>query len=284
MTTCESEVKPLLSSQSALQSAFAERDFHIHTFFSPCCHEETDTVENVVRTAEKRGLKQIAFTDHWHQSRGGYRPPKFYEPVGEEVYRQTREQLAQINTSIEVLVSCEVDMARPGVFTVSEELTGELDYVLVTASHFHMPDVAQPRSHSLRDLAEHGLTMLRAAVAWPPAQVIAHPVCRFWAKERALAEVVGAVADDEFLAVLDTAASRNVALEMNCGSFGLSPEEDEAQVRFYRLAKAAGCKVAPGSDSHTLAGIGDTGRLAGYAAQAGLTREDVVDAAWFRAR
>lgn len=266
----------------ALRAVFAQRDFHLHTFFSPCSHDVHNTLVNAVRTAEQRGLKQIAFTDHWHERRGGYRPPKFYDRVDQVIYRKTRETVERLDTDLEVFVSCEVDMSAPGVFTLSEELAGELDYVLVTASHFHMPDVPQAKSHVPRDLAEHGLLFLRAAIEWPPTQVIAHPIGRFWAKEHELADVVDTITDKELLEVLSLAQAHGVALEMNRGCFGASDRNDEAQLRLFRQAKQAGCKVSPGSDTHTLAGIGNAAELADYAAEAGFTAEDVVDAAWLR--
>ena len=78
------------------------------------------------------------------------------------------------------------------------------------------------------------------------------------------------------------ACDNEVALEMNGGCFGRSEREDETQIRFFRLAKQAGCKVSPGSDAHTLEAIGRTAGLAAFAAEAGFTAADVIDVDWLR--
>ncbi len=271
------------ATQSALAAACAERDFHVHTFFSPCAHDEDNTIPNIVKVAAQRGIKQLALTDHWYEARRGYKPPKFYRIVDQTIYERTRAAVARTDTQVEVLVACEVDMPRPGVFNVSEQLARQLDYVLVTASHFHMGDVEQPPSHDPRALAEHGLKFLRAAVQWPLTQVVAHPICGFWANGCDLADVVDTITDEELLAVLELACGNDVAMEMNRTLFGQSERRDAAQLRFFRLAKQAGCRVSPGSDTHTLAGIGSTAGLAPYAQQAGLTAEDIIDTDWLRA-
>jgi histidinol phosphatase-like PHP family hydrolase len=272
----------LPATQSALAAAYAERDFHVHTFFSPCSHDEGNTIPNIVKAAAERGIEQLALTDHWYEARRGYKPPKFYRIVDQTIYERTRAAVASLDTEVEVLVACEVDMPRPGVFNGSEQLARQLDYVLVTASHFHLGDVEQPPSRDPRTLAEHGLKFLRAAIEWPPTQVVAHPICGFWAKGCDLADVVDTITDEELLEVLSLARDNDVALEMNRTLFGQSERRDAAQLRFFRLVKQAGCKVSPGSDTHTLAGIGSTAGLTPYAQRAGLTAEDIIDAEWLR--
>ncbi|NCO37261.1 MAG: hypothetical protein COZ06_26765 [Armatimonadetes bacterium CG_4_10_14_3_um_filter_66_18] len=270
------------ATQPALAAACAERDFHVHTFFSPCSHDEDNTIVNLVRVAAERGIRQLALTDHWYEARRGYKPPKFYRTVDQTIHERTRAAVQRLHTDVEVLVSCEVDMPRPGVFNVSEELARQLDYVLVTASHFHMGDVEQPPSHEPRALAEHGLKFLRAAIEWPFTQVVAHPLCGFWAKGCDLADVVETLADKELLELLALACKNDVALEMNRTLFGQTQRRDEAQLRFLRLAKQTGCKFCPGSDSHTLGGIGSTAGLAAYAERAGVVADDIIDTEWLR--
>ena len=42
----------------------ADHDFHIHSTISPCCHDENQIPENILKYAKENGLKKICLTNH----------------------------------------------------------------------------------------------------------------------------------------------------------------------------------------------------------------------------
>ena len=101
-------------------------DFHVHTNRSRCGQQDLP-LNLVIAEYEARSFQAIGLTDH------------YYQDLGDQPFRETRQELSSLDTNIEVYLSAEIEAAdAEGNLDCSdlEELKGILDYVSA-APHPH---------------------------------------------------------------------------------------------------------------------------------------------------
>ncbi|MDH7601429.1 MAG: PHP domain-containing protein [Armatimonadota bacterium] len=239
-------------------SFLREVDLHIHTWRSACARSEM-RLAAIVETAAERGLKFVGVTDHVDAY------------VGPNVLWETEKELTQLRTSVRVFLGCEADILAVGKHVVSDEMKTRLDYIMVSANHFHDPAVSQPIGNSPVEVAKHFLEMFSYACSLGFVDVIAHPLVVFSNTfDTACLDFIS----DEDIAEAALLARRN-GIAMEISPRGFDQEQRAFRIRFLSICKQVGLKFAIGTDAHSLDRIGSTWRLEPLLAEVGITDEDI---------
>ena len=140
------------------------QNMHTHTRLSYCGGRDS-TVVNTVREAESVGLEMVGISDHIDAPNSGR----------EVLFQQNRDELAQIDTSIKVLIGSEISMNAPDKLAAPLEFLDTLDYVVISCNHFHLdPIVENPKDRTEEGYADWFLTMVEGAIGFG-ASIIPHP-------------------------------------------------------------------------------------------------------------
>jgi len=239
-------------------SLYRQIDFHVHTRLSLCASRQM-CLASILDAAAQAGIRYLGITDHIDAY------------VGPEILNVTRKQLEEIETPIEVFLGCEADILAVGKHVVSEEMRSHLDYVMVSANHFHDPSVAQPRSNSQADVAHHFLEMFRYACSLDFADVIAHPLVVFpGTYDPGCIELIR---DEEIAEAVKLARDNGIAMEIS--PRGLESDQYRFRVRFLSVCKEVGVRFSIGSDAHSLNRIGSTSSLERLLADVGISDSDI---------
>ena len=255
-----------------------EHDLHVHTYLSACCSDrERQRPRGILSAAEEMGVRTIGFADHvWMNPE--VTPSNWYRPQDESQIARLRDDLAEVESSVRVLVGCEADTVGPGRFSITKEFAEGLDFVLLACSHLHMKGfVDQPRSAGARDLADHLLAMFASAVTSGLATSIPHPLLPCGSLE-AFDGAVEAMSEGELADAFGLAAEHDVALEV---TIGFLPEEPakfsvETPMRLLSEAKRAGCRFTFGTDAHEPKGQRRLPELSQLVEGVGITEEDLL--------
>jgi histidinol phosphatase-like PHP family hydrolase len=276
---CRRGHSPAPSARLRGTPVIVDHDAHVHTTLSACCHDEALTPANAIALAAEIGLRTIGFANHmWDAAVPG--ASDWYAPQDLAHVLEIRRQIPADTRGLRVLVGCETEYCGDGRVGISPAAAEKLDFVLVPASHFHMPGVTVPAPlRRPRDVAELLVQRFREVVALGLATGIPHPFVALgyedWSQE-----VLSLIPDEELLACFGAAAEAGVSVEMHVDMFSGTgaprPYPDETFLRVMSLAKRAGCFFHFTSDAHELAGIRRVSRLEPYARQVGITPDDIL--------
>jgi histidinol phosphatase-like PHP family hydrolase len=223
-------------------------DLHVHSHLSPCGKPQA-TAEAMVRRAREKGLAAIGLADHItpHPVPGC----PFYDGQRPHLFATLRAELVEIPKAergdIEILVGAEADYVLAGRRCLDPVLLSQADYVVCSASHFHLSGAPQPGDDAPRTKAELMLRMAREALGLPGVSIWAHPFdC---SRMRPLAPILETVPDDALAVLIDLANTKEVAIEINGGA-GLQEEYRQAMAPFYGLAREMGARFTVTADAH----------------------------------
>lgn len=249
-------------------------DFHVHTCFSPCGKREA-TPAAMVRRAKDKGLAAIGFADHFTPAPVPGCP--FYADQRLSILNALRSELSQVADldGMAVLVGVEADYTVAGEACLDREAVRAVDHVVCASSHFHLPSSPQPTDDSLRSKAALMLDMAHAALGVPGISIWAHPFdC---SRMRPLAPILATVREDEFVALINLANARQVAIEINGG-----PAQHlgyrQATAPFVQLARDMGARFTVSSDAHHPDDVDRLDLAWRWAHELGLGRGDLLSA------
>ena len=237
-----------------------DHDLHIHSFGSMCSKAPEQTPERILQYAVDRGYPVVALTDHfWDELvpmlQGGWGPDFYtsqnYPHICKNLPLPTRE-------GVRFLFGAEVDMTLDGTVGVSAERLAELDFLLISISHFHCTDftiraedaaTAEGKARVLLDkleqLLNYDLPWHKIALAHLVGQKVSGGDPDFHC------EVLRLVQGERLTGLFQKAAELGVGIELNTATFSFGNEaEREAVTAFYAHAKECGCKFCFGSDAH----------------------------------
>lgn len=233
-------------------------DYHTHTVYS----HGKGTIEDNVLEAIKKGLKEIAITDHG--------PGHFLYGVSRKGLLQMREEVDRLNDKyrdIKVLLGLEANIiSMDGGLDVDGDILSTLD-ILLAGYHFGaMPAGLKNGYHihfknsigrwtSPQKVRENNTRALILSMQKYPIRIITHP---------------GAKADIDTRALARAAAKQKVALEINA-SHGFMTED------YVRIARAEGATFVLGSDAHEPRRVGDVKKAVDIALRAGLDPSDIIN-------
>lgn len=236
-----------------MNAVFAH-DFHVHTHYSVCARDKENARPlRMLQRAQSLGIQTVGFTDHFAQH-PPYATPK-WKDCGSEIINGLRQEIEDISTPVRVLIGCEADLIDPQTLSMDREYARGLDYVVLSASHFHLPGIQQPESLDVAAVARHYTDALRAALAFDFVSIIAHP---FKTPFNALGSMDGYMAkisDETLYEIADKARRARVAMEINA-HLGRDQEYLRTIKRFIRICLEVGVRMTYGSDAHHLKDLG----------------------------
>ncbi len=233
-------------------------DYHTHTTYS----HGRGTIEDNVLEARKKGLTEVAITDHG--------PGHFLFGVSRKGLLQMRYEVNRLQAKyrdIQVLLGVEANIiSMDGELDVDKNIISMLD-ILLAGYHFGaLPATFRDAYHihirnflswgaDAQKTRDNNTKALILAMQKYPISIITHP---------------GAKADIDTKVLAKAAAKRGVALEINA-SHGYMTEE------YAKIAKFEGAKFVLGSDAHSPERVGDVKAAIAIALRAGLTPGDIIN-------
>lgn len=253
-------------------------DMHVHTDISRCCRSPEQTFDNILKTWSGGGVKKIGFTDHIWNSKTTP-GSAWYDSMDGSGNIQLKQKIKEGGWDIEIMVGGEADTKAPGVFGITRELKEKLDYVVISANHFHMKDfVEQPLDKSPRGIAEHMLKFFISAVTSGLPDAIVHPLFPL-GYVSSYDAAIASLSDTELTDAFGLARDNNVGIEINPCTLP-NPEKNrifniDSSLRIFSLAKVAGCKFTFGSDAHAPEEFKNLSRLQFFVEEMNLKEEDL---------
>jgi len=231
----------------------------------------------MLMTARQRGLRVIGFTDHF----APYLVPgiSFYDQQDGRILANLRTELADVSTCLEVLIGIEADYTVFGEECVDEATMEQVDYVAVSATHFHL-GVPAPDESDPRRAVEQLLQLAWEAVALPVTTILVHPFD--WIGAGSLTTMLETLTDDELAALGQWACEKRVALEIN-GHSCRKADYRQATARFFRLAHEVGARFTVSSDAHAPEQLAWLDLAVAWAQELGLSEDNFLTANELRA-
>ena len=200
-----------------------QAELHSHSTWS----DGSDSILEMAKAAQERGLKLLAVTDHT-ASLG------IANGLTVERLRQQREEIAaaqaKMGEGFTILQGAEVEIKADGSLDHPDEVLEELDIVIASLH----TSLRQPREEITRRLLR--------AMRNPHVDIIGHPSGRLLPNREG--------ADLDWEAVLAAARDQNLALEINASPFRL--DLDDAHTR---KAAEMGILISINTDAHSPADL-----------------------------
>ncbi len=227
-----------------LEEADLAGDLHVHSESSA---DGRDSIEALLQEARRLGRRYLAITDHSRSRPLGLDALALAAQIDE-----VRSLDRRSPGGPRLLTGIEVDILPDGSLDLPVETLAELDWV-VASIHAHLSDPPEQITRRL----------LRA-IRSDAVDAIGHPTGRILEERDAYRF--------DLTAVLDAAAERGVAMEINA-----QPERLDLGDRASRLAASRGVRLAISSDAHALAHLSNLRYGAWVARRAWLRKSDVVN-------
>ncbi|MBI4365218.1 MAG: DNA polymerase/3'-5' exonuclease PolX [Deltaproteobacteria bacterium] len=236
------------AAQGTLPDLVEERDlqgvFHCHTQYS----DGTASLEEMVTGAMRAGFKYIGISDHSQSAgyAGGLKPPA--------IKQQHREidALQKRLPSIRIFKGIESDILADGRLDYADAVLQTFDFVIASI-------------HARLSLSAEEMTRrMCTAIAHPATTILAHPTGRLLLARDAYPV--------DLPAVIDAAARRGVAIEINA-----NPHRLDMDWRHGPYAKGRGLKTMINPDAHSVRGIEDMRYGVGIARKGWWTKDEVVN-------
>jgi len=261
-----------------------ENDFHIHTYLSPCAKDKLNSQPSrIISRAKTLGIKTIGFTDHFYQY--PFQAPPAFSNNNWSIIEQLRNDISAIQTDVRVLVGCEADQVTLDTLSIEPALAQRLDYVIISASHFHLSTSQKPENLEPRTVAEHYLKFIRKSLEANFGFIIAHP---FYTPGNTLGKpesYMNEIQDNELFEISELARDKRIAFEVN-GHIDREPGYLLAVTRFFQISQKAGVKFTFGSDAHHMNDIGcsqlrlDAIKRLGLKAENFLSADELLSRSW----
>ncbi|MBQ4323899.1 MAG: PHP domain-containing protein [Clostridia bacterium] len=237
-----------------------DHDYHLHSNLSPCAQDPLQTPENMLKWAERNGLKEICLTDHfWDEDvkplngylSGTYRNNGYAQNSKAFPLPQSEKTAFHFG--------CEGEMDFAFRIGITPARMKDMAFVIIPTTHMHMRRMTVPEGITLEQRAvlfTHRFNALLNSPILPAGRTgIAHLVCSLIAPEHweDHLRVLEMVPDSVLYHQFRRAKERNFGVELNIEMKKYSSEELQTVLRPFLIAKECGCKFYLGSDAHTYA-------------------------------
>lgn len=236
-------------------------DYHTHTIYS----HGTGTIMDNVMAARRKGLTEIAITDH------GIR--HFAYGVRKKNIIKMRQEIDNINQNVEgikVLLGMECNIiSSEGDIDMTDDIRKHLDILLVGYHMMVLPQSLRDTwniyglnylnkffSYNTKKVEERNTITIAKAIQKHKIDIITHPGARIPIDTTYIAEV---------------AAKAGTALEINSHSSAMQAEHVKAAVRY-------GVKFVIDSDAHSPENVGNLANGIKIAEEAGLDSSQIINA------
>ncbi len=229
-----------------------DHDYHCHTVLSRCCKDARMTPEVLLTYAVQAGYSAICVTNHlWDEAVPGASP--WYQPQGIE--NAQRDLPLPTAAGVRFYFGCETEFDAKMQLALLPQHFALFDFVAIPVCHMHMKDLVRPSGiHTARDMAnvlmERLEVLLTMDLPWRKVG-LAHLNARHLYGEGNAAQVLEQTDVQRMTRIFAKAAALGAGIELNASAFAeAAPDDFEAHIAFFRLAKAAGCTFYCASDAH----------------------------------
>lgn len=222
--------------------------FHNHTVAS----DGKNTLEEMAAAAIELGLQYLGIADHSKSSfqANGLDERRLREQIAE--IRVLNRKFADEGLRFRLLAGSEVDILKDGSLDFSDEVLGELDYVVASV-------------HNVMNLPEAAMTeRIVRAVSHPRVTMLGHATGRLLLEREAYAL--------DIPAVIEACAEHGTVIELNANPWRL-----DLDWRWWKFAKEKGVKCAINPDAHRCSQLDYLAFGVRLARKGWLTRADVVN-------
>ncbi len=230
-----------------------KNDFHVHSHYSPCADKDNSYPNQILKYAEKTFMKTIGFTDHFAEY-PPYATPKWANS-GPEIITALRKEIECLSSPVRVLIGCEADVIAGNTLSISPEYAKELDYVVVSASHFHLPGIPKPVSGNILSTALHFINTMQTALNFDFVSTIVHPFKTLGDILGPIEEYMSMIPDRELYLVAEMAYKQKIAMEIN-SILARDPAYLYSIKRFLQICREVGVRFTYGSDAHRYMDVG----------------------------
>lgn len=237
-------------------------DYHTHSVYSG---DAKGTIIENVEAAKKKGLRELAITDHGPKHIGYGVKKKNIKKIRKEI-----DELNRVNTDIEVKFGLEANIiGTDGKIDVDEEIRKELDILL---AGFHFGSIPDKLIEGTKVQIYNVLSPLLPSVERKSRAINTKSVVEALNKyDIDILTHPGAKASIDTKEVARAATQNDTALEINSSHGHLT-------VEYIKVAMKEGAKFVINSDAHTPEDIGNVEKGINRAIQAGLSVERIINA------
>ena len=223
--------------------ALVRRNMHIHTNFSRCA-QQTMTLENIVREAERCGLVEIAITDHsdiWMYD---------HTVAQNEILKQQRDR---IDTDVRIRIGAEISLYGIGKYSQTPEEMAAMEYRLFAQNHYHVEGWEQPEDRTPEGYARHTLACLEELFTTDYADCVAHPIVPVKLNRiRHPEQMLDYIRDNDLGDILEKGERAGCAWELHRGGVHFFPAFSR---RYFNIGREVGAHFAFAADAHKLEDI-----------------------------
>ncbi len=237
-------------------------DYHTHSNYSG---DAKGTIEDNVEAAKKKGLREIAITDHGPKHIGYGVNKKDIKKIRKEI-----DELNRVNTDIEVKFGIEANIiGTDGKIDVDEEIKKELD-ILLAGFHFgSIPDkLIEGAKVQLYNILSPLLPSIERKSRVLNTKAVVEALSKY---DIDILTHPGAKASIDTREVARAAVQNDTALEINSSHGHLT-------VEYIKVAMKEGAKFVINSDAHCPEDIGNVEKGINRAIQAGLSVDSIINA------
>lgn len=237
-------------------------DYHTHTRFS---HGRSTVLENV-RAARERGLEAVAISDHGPANLFGIGVASLdsFDAIRREVI-----EAQEMYPDMKVLLGVEANVISvDGRLDIPLEMQERFDVVLVG---LHPMVQWRPLREGIgliaRNLLGGRILDWKEEARWLNTTAIVNAV---------LSNRVHAVTHPGYRLSIDTEILAKACARTGC-ALEINSSHTHTTVEYIQIAKDAGARFVLGSDAHSAERVGDLGRAAAMARNAGLDSADILN-------
>lgn len=237
---------------------------HVHTKRSACAKPEM-TLPDLDAAASSAGLDYVGIADHIDIGEHNSRP------------LLNRRDIESGSWKTGLLVGCEATVLSPGRVAVKDDIARKLDYVMVSANHYHLDQVENPRERSPESYARHYLEMLDGVMDWGLADIVAHPFLHTKLGRRGRVNPLDVMEHydwDLVERVLERAGGECLSFEIKPGYVDMVPDFMKQLVR---IGRKHGVRFSLGTDAHRLVEIPFPDDFGEKLEGIGLGEADLID-------
>ena len=223
-------------------------NYHIHTSFSRCGKTEMRFAD-IVDTAARAGLEEIALTDHIHPGE----EQKLFRII--PILNRKKERC---QTKLKIYIGAELSAYGTGRYTL-KKTDYPLEYRLYSHNHYHMFGWEQPADRSPQGYRKHCLDSVRNVILSGKADCLAHPFTDYYIV-REFEDVYGFTrgcvtslfTDNDIGDLMLLSKEYKVAWELNTS---VLPRYPDFAKKYFALGKETGVSFNVGTDAHRLSEI-----------------------------
>ncbi|MBQ8896571.1 MAG: PHP domain-containing protein [Clostridia bacterium] len=230
-----------------------DNDLHIHSYLSLCSKDERQNPESILQYAKDNGLKTVALTDHYWDSKiegaSGFYTPQNFEWVSRS------KPLPQAD-GIRFLFGCETDLDKNMRLGMPKERFEDFDFIVIPVTHLHMKGftISEEDAASAEGRARVWLERFDFVLGMDlPFEKIgfAHLATSLIAPTRdEYLKVLSLLPEEKLCELFEKCAKLGAGIELNASDMSFAPNEAETVLRIFKIAKKCGCKFYMGSDAH----------------------------------